>query len=477
MKRRAWIVLLGVVALALRCAFLIDHDEDIDALRFRLAVERFDVAELRPHTPYYPVFVAAAKLVAWLGASPRAALGLVSAAAGAILVVATALLAREVLGRRAAILAGLFALASPFLWLLSERLLSDAAGVAAFTTALWLAVRARRVAAEGGSPSELRTASIVLFGVALGVRLSYFPIAIACAVLIALAEGGGRAWLARARDLGAGVALWLVPLVVIGGPRALVRTTWIQAMGHFTRWGGSVITVPSPLARAHGVAWGLWANALGGAWLDAPAWRWLGAPITIALLFVAVRRVDSARSWVKRHPEIAASVALYFAWALFGQNIAHKPRHWAPLAPLLCVALAAGADDVLSRGRRGALLVTLLLAEQLVDGASLARAHVAPSPAAAIVRFLREGGEAGSLIVTCDLARMIEDGAPGRTVIRIASEADLQRALAAPGGALVTSECLARSPAAPRAHVVFSRPRSRYVGALWPDLALSRVSP
>src|SRR6476659_978259 len=121
---------LALAAIALRLAFRIDHDEDIDALRFRRGVERFDVAALRPHAPFYPVYIAAAKLVAWLGASPRQALAIISDAAGAALVVLTVLLAFEVLGRRAAWMAGPLALASPFLWLSSEKLLSDVSGAA-----------------------------------------------------------------------------------------------------------------------------------------------------------------------------------------------------------------------------------------------------------------------------------------------------------------------------------------------------------
>src|SRR5262245_12974981 len=123
MNRRAWAIALAALtlaALALRLAFRIDHDEDIDALRFRLGVERFDVAELRPHAPFYPVYIAAAKLIAGLGASPHLALAWISAGAGAALTAFTALLADELLGRRAAIIAGVLALGSPFLWLAAE---------------------------------------------------------------------------------------------------------------------------------------------------------------------------------------------------------------------------------------------------------------------------------------------------------------------------------------------------------------------
>src|SRR6185436_19950257 len=147
------------------------------ALRFALAVERFDVGELRPHAPFYPVYVAAAKVVAALGASPRIALGVVGAVGGAAVVVTTALLAAEVAGVGAAYLGGALALASPFLWLSSEKLTSDVAGVALTTTALWLCERARR-RAEAGRAAEARrdrTLALMVMGIELGVRLSYFP--------------------------------------------------------------------------------------------------------------------------------------------------------------------------------------------------------------------------------------------------------------------------------------------------------------
>src|SRR5262245_66287592 len=112
MNRRAWAIALAALtlaALALRLAFRIDHDEDIDALRFRLGVERFDAAELRPHAPFYPVYIATAKLIVLLGASSRLALAWISAGAGAALTALTALLAFELLRLRAAVTAGALA--------------------------------------------------------------------------------------------------------------------------------------------------------------------------------------------------------------------------------------------------------------------------------------------------------------------------------------------------------------------------------
>ncbi|WP_437684713.1 hypothetical protein [Sorangium sp. So ce176] len=514
---------LTAAALASRLLFRIDHDEDIDALRFALGVERFDVAELRPHAPYYPVFIAAAKGAALLGATPRAALGLVSAASGAATVAFTALLARAVAGRRAAVLAGVLALASPFLWLSSEKLLSDMTGAAVTTAALWLCARARRLGSAAGATSaarpeagpldaqpedgpldaraaRLRTGALVLLGVGLGVRLSYFPFALACLAAIARAEGGRAAWLARGRDLATGVLLWLVPLVLIATPRDLVAATWVQGIGHFTRWGGTAITVSSPLDRLHGVVWGLWANGLGGAWPDAPAARWLGAPLLIALLVAAARRAAPLRRAARAardQPELWASALAYFVWALLGQNIAYKPRHWLPLVPLLLVALAAGAASLVPaaaaraprllaiRAAAPAVLAAALAAQWFADGISLARQHRDPSPAAAIVGFLRDADAEQRPVITRDLDRMILEGAPGRRPVRVRSDAALVRALeqAGPGGALITSEALsreARDALAGRGYAIstrFARPRSRYVDALWSDLSLIEAVP
>ncbi len=474
---------LGVTALALRIPFLPAYDEDLDTLRFRLAVERFDITELRPHAPFYPVYLAVAKLIAALGASPRAALGLICSATGAALLIFTTLLASEILGRRAARLAALFALASPFLWLSAEKLGSDTPGLALVTASLWLLARAHRLPERA---SSLRTSAIVLLGLGLGVRLSYFPFAIACTWLVARAEGGPRALLARARDLTAGVALWLAPLILVAGARPLIAVTFAQTLGHFGQWGGSALTVSSPAARLYGLAWGLWANLLGGAWIDAPASRWIVAPILLALLLLGARRALPLREALRLQPELAISMIAYFAWALLGQNTAGKPRHWLPLLPLLILALAAGADTLLTRARAAIALPLLLAAEWLTGGAALVRAHRDPSPVAAAARFLETTAATDPrLVIAGDAARLLLEGAPSRTIRWAQGDDALLQALIDAGerGALISSEAL--SPALRRElerrrftlSLAFSRPRSRYVDSLWYELALHEARP
>lgn len=491
-RDRAALVALVAAALALRLAFRITYDEDIDALRFALGVERWSPAELRPHAPFYPVYIASAKLITLLGASPRAALAIVSATAGAALVGFTALLALEVSGRRTAYIAGALALASPFLWLSSEKLMSDVPGAATTTAALWLCAKARRLEAGGQThqASGLRTTALVTLGVGLGVRLSYFPVAAACLLCVARREGFARATLARAGDLCVGALLWLIPLAAITPARDLITTTWIQAIGHFTRWGGTALTVSSPSERAIGGLWGLWANVLGGAWIDAPSTRWIGAPILVAFAaaLILVRRPEgrSLREIARAQPELVASAITYAAWAAVGQNTAYKPRHWLPLAPALIVALATGADALINRARWSVALALILAALWFTDGLALARAHLSPSPAAAIVNHLADGGDDDRRrVLTRDLGQMIAIGAPGRATLRVARDDELLAAVRATGaeGALLTSEALSASAKSSlltdgySIRVAFASTRSRYVDSLWSDLALLELKP
>jgi hypothetical protein len=474
---------LGAAALALRLPFLPAYDEDLDTLRFRLALERFDIAEIRPHAPFYPVYLAAAKLLTLLGASPRAALGLVCASSGAALIVLLTLLAFELLGRRAAALTALFALTSPFLWLSAEKLGSDTPGAALLVASLWLLARARRLPERAPA---LRTTAIVLLGLGLGVRLSYFPFALTCTLLVAHAEGGARALLARARDLAAGTSLWLVPLIVLAGARPLVMATLHQGLGHFGQWGGSAITVHSPSARLYGLVWGLWANLLAGSWIDAPPLRWLVAPIVLLLLALGAHRAFPLRASFRAQPELVLSMLAYFVWALLGQNTAGKPRHWLPLLLLLLLTIAAGADALLARHRAALAAPLLLAAAWLFDGAQLVDAHRDPSPVAAAARFLAEGsGRDQRPVIAGDAARLYAEGAPRRAVRWASGEAALVQLVteAGEGGALLSSEALSpalRGELTRRGFTLtlaFSRPRSRYVDSLWYELALFEARP
>jgi hypothetical protein len=316
----------------------------------------------------------------------------------------------------------------------------------------------------------------------MGVRLSYFPVALATLVGASRATGKWRACVA---DFTLGVLLWLVPLVAIAGAKPLVAATSAQAIGHFTRWGGSALTVSSPSLRFQGFAWGLWANVLAGPWADTGAVRFV-VGFAIAALFwplarAAIAERSRASSFLRDHSEIIIGSGLYVAWALLGQNVAYKPRHLLPLLPPLVVALAAGADAWLTRspwvGRTAAAALAIAW---LKEGTDLTRAHREPSPAAALVRHLAESPSNG-VVITRELARMIEVGAPGTRLFVADDDSSIVAAAAlasSSGPVAFSSEALSVAARRDleangfRLEVAFSHPRSRYVDALWSDIAL-----
>jgi predicted membrane-bound mannosyltransferase len=126
----AWPVAIATLAaLAARLALRIDYAEELDSIRFLLALERFDVTQYQPHFPGYPVFVLLGRGFLWLMGSPISALATLCAVCGALLSIPAAALARETLGEREAWWAAWLVAANPLLWLHSQMLLSDLPGL------------------------------------------------------------------------------------------------------------------------------------------------------------------------------------------------------------------------------------------------------------------------------------------------------------------------------------------------------------
>jgi hypothetical protein len=199
----------------------------------------------------------------------------------------------------------------------------------------------------------------------------------------------------------------------------------------------------------------------------------------VVLFASAALRVTRGARGLGAQPDLVAAFVAYVVWAALGQNTAYKPRHLLPIAPILMVALAAGADALIARARAMLAVPIIVVIAWFYEGLSLVRIHREPSPAAAIVHYLRDASD-DRPVLTSDLARMIAEGAPSRRVLGVTEPGDVTQAVDAHGreGVLLTTEAL--TPAlgdALRARgvavsAVFSRPRSRYVDSLWWSLAL-----
>ncbi|MCA1663953.1 MAG: hypothetical protein LC659_06765, partial [Myxococcales bacterium] len=251
MKRRLPLA-LAVVAVALVRVATRGHAADSwDAVGFVRAVEHFDLGAFQPHFPGYAVYVALCKLVR----APE----VVSAAASAATALALFRIAAAYAGERAgyialALWAGAF---SP--WLTGGAALADATATALVAAAFAaLTFAGARAALLGG----------VAIALAIGTRVSYWPLALSFAIVVArLRPAPSPARDRRAALAGAVVATlaWLLPFVAVVGAAQLFALGRVHVTGHFADWGGSVATRPDVIARVAAFARdlvydGIWPN-------------------------------------------------------------------------------------------------------------------------------------------------------------------------------------------------------------------------
>ena len=206
-------ILIG--SLAARLALLSASFDEVDSGNFVNAlVSGYDILQLRPHPPGYPVYVFLGWLVNLIVGDPLLSFKLISAVVSTLALLPFYLLSRSFAGKRLAMAATLLLAFNPQFWLLSVVALSDAPSVLFSTLLAWLSFKGIK------SDRCLITSALVL-ALAIGFRSS--NMALAVLPLFALSYR-----IFRSRDLsvrlgfawaGTAVAaclLWALPMVLIG---------------------------------------------------------------------------------------------------------------------------------------------------------------------------------------------------------------------------------------------------------------------
>ncbi|WP_139490970.1 glycosyltransferase family 39 protein [Brevibacillus dissolubilis] len=464
----AFLVLLH---LAVSLSYSGGYAESWDAVDFVLALDRYDIFEMQPHFPGYPLFILLGHLFLSLTGEPVRALTWVSAVCGSLSLVPFYLLARRMLGSgiRVWLAVMLFAV-SPLLTLTSVQPMSEAMGLfLVLTMTAWLA---RAVDADEKKMLGIGIVGALLFAMVLGVRTSYFPVGVLLlfplltfyAVRRQLAGLVLQTFIVGAVFL-CGLLAWLLPTASTeGGLLPYWQLGQAFTVGHFTEWGGT------SLSSEQGMWDRMWAwsfermllNGLLGVDLNGPAaplstlMLWFIGGLMVEAVWLGGRGVLGAwrRShkrgagrlidWFQKNPRIwfgLLAVVPYALWMFFGQN-SEKARHILPLLPWVFLLMAYGWGELyrkvrLAFAQRGlartssafrtvqvlSASIGLVIFASLADRQlSVLLAHMAPPPALQMIQYTQKHYPAGgAYIYTWEEQRLFDYYAPDYVSERVRS--------------------------------------------------------
>jgi hypothetical protein len=334
-----------------------------DAVQFALALREFDVAKHQPHPPGYLLYVGLGRLFnGWLGDAALAyvALAMVFSAGTTLLVYHVAL---RLYDRATALAAAALLAVSPLFWFYGSVGLTYAAEAFGASLVAWCAW-----GALNGRVSQLHLGALAL-GVMGGMRPSVlvllFPLWLGAGVV------GVRSvsrLLTAVGLLGAAVATWLLPMIVLtGGVDAYVAAS--------TQLYGSVVLPTSILGGSLEITFAQSRYLLESVVVG------LG-PLALAVLTlpVHVRRAGWGRrewfllAWV-------APAAAFYTLVHFGQAgyvLTFLPALVILLSHALLEALAAGSERLRRPNWRWALTASALVGLVLVNTGFFARARPVP---------------------------------------------------------------------------------------------------
>lgn len=503
---RVW-SLVFISCIGSRLLSTIYYIEDLDSLRFALSIVDYDVARLQPHFPAYPVFCYIAKLLYAVIRRYALAFSLI----GGLSTFFTIYFTLKIANIQSTTLFGKIAIfvvfMNPLLWLMSNRYMPDAMGVACLLASLYFTT------APVEDKRDFRNiVGFFLAGTLIGIRLSYFPLLVP-ALLIRLKHPGRLKCIIAGAI---GILLWLIPLLWITGWNTLITAAQTQSHGHFSDFGGTVSTNSELWLRLTKLFESVWADGFGLYWsgrhlitacttitiavLVVSNWRTLKKPSAISSQQREERDVAAtetsglkadSRQPIACLPEkffgddslflnpIFIGCAVYLVWIFLGQNVIYKSRHVLPLLPFLAVGIAFACNRIIGTPLNnrlgkplawGAVIIFFFCYSYVTLNTVLQ--HTKPTAIAQIHKYLRdkqhEQGDKPYIVSVPLIKYYLVSQAVEATYIPIKSEADLAQLDELEIGLVVIGSPLPNRE--PKVEKTFYH--NPYVNRMWPELPL-----
>ena len=326
--------------------------EDLDSLRFALSMVDYDVAKLQPHFPAYPVFCGIAKLFYVLIRRYALAFSLI----GGLSTFFTIFFTLKIAKIQNTILLGKIAIfvvfMNPLFWLMSNRYMPDAMGVACLLASLYFATR--QTENKTKTSGFRNVVGFFLAGILMGIRLSYLPLLLPALLMQLKHRGRLKCVIAGL----VGILIWFIPLLSITGWNTLVTAAQRQSHGHFSDFGGTVSTQPELWFRFTKLFESIWADGFGLYWQGR---HLITACTTLILIGIITINWRALKIWITEKLSqkdfqflnpIFIGCVVYLVWVFLGQNVIHKSRHVLPLLPFLCLGIALACSKTVGLWRK-----------------------------------------------------------------------------------------------------------------------------
>ena len=232
--------------------------EDIDSLRFALSIfDQFNLEKLQPHFPGYPVFCFIGYIFYNITGSLANTFSIIGSLSIFLIIYFSVLLIKPKQNSFNYSFIILLFFFNPMFTIMSNRYMPDLFGLALFVVSFYFLTHDNKNNNLLGG---------FIYGLLLGTRLSYFTLLLVPYIYIFYKRNGKTSLQLILTSL-AGCLIWLIPMIIITGFDNLIYLAQNQTVGHFTDYGGTVLTENHLLNRFKYFFHTIWSDGLGGYWI------------------------------------------------------------------------------------------------------------------------------------------------------------------------------------------------------------------
>ena len=300
--------------------------EDMDSLRFATALKYgYDINQMQPHFPGYPVFHFIASLIYYLTNN----IGITFSIVGSISMFFLIFSIINIIKNKSVfnnVLISLLILFNPLFSLMSSRYMPDLLGLATCSMIFYLLIYSKN--------KKHNLLGNFLCGILIGIRLSYFPLIIIPMIYSLIYH---KNFMRLISIFILGIIVWMVPLIAHQGLESLYTSGYNHTIGHFTKFGGTIFTETDIILRIKSIFHTIWSDGFGGYWKDRSILTLLISGNLILIVRNTILEHDNTIS--KNLKIILFSIIIYFVWILFFQNVIFKSRHVIPIIMLLIIIM------------------------------------------------------------------------------------------------------------------------------------------